>query len=423
MKPIPLLLALSLAANAALAVVLLRHTAGGRAQAVATAAPAAVSTLSPEAAARAQAAEAIASAAKSGDAVALRDRLRALGLPEDVIRAAVRAVIYRPFAELQKKFRGQAGDAPYWRPDMGYFGLSKMTKEQRIQMRQANGEVIRKMEELVGPDPDDPMVRRYSFLPEEKASKLRALERDYNELRSQLYNEQEGFRVPGDQEKLAYLEKEQRKDIESLLSPEELQAYDLRSSAAASSVRGALRGFDVTENEYKALYAAVQALDAPVGDGAEQAGARRDAQQQLQQQLRTILGEERYKEYLRSQNYDYRTLDAAAKRFDLPQTTVDQVASAREQALTTVQQISQDSSLTPEQRRAALARLAEQTRSQVKTALGPEVGDAYLKSSMRWLDMVQRGMPVMVAPDGNVRPVPQPGPSRPPSPVSLSPEG
>jgi hypothetical protein len=53
--------------------------------------------------------------------------------------------------------------------------------------------------------------------------------------------------------------------------------------------------------------------------------------------------------------------------------------------------IANSTSLDTEQKISALAGLADQTRNQVKTALGNDIGTAYLSTSMRWLNGMATG--------------------------------
>jgi hypothetical protein len=445
MKPLPLLFAVSLLANAALAFVLVSKRS--EPSAATTTTPAAKSTsasVSNDAGAHAAAAEALVAAAKSGNAVGVRDQLRALGFSEDIVRATLRAIVGKRMMDLQREImNGQnANGAAYWRTSPAGYNFNALTKEQRTQLRETNRAMTKELDELVGPDPLDPSAGRFSFLPSEKASKVRDLERDYNDLRSQVMSDVEGFRLPSDEEKIAYLEKEQRKDLTAMLSPEELQAYDLRNSNTANRLRFQLRDFNASEDEYKTIYAAQKAFDdkfanrgaeqmitgqmgsSASGSARDQAQVRNDAQQQMLAELKTSLGEERFNAYMRSQNPEYRNLEAAAKRFNLPQTTVDQVFSTRDQTVASAQRIANDPTLNADQRHQALASLADQTRAQVRTTLGGDVADAYLKNSMRWLDGLQRGQPITVTPDGNVysRPVPPPASSaNPAAPGPVSP--
>lgn len=422
MKPLHLALATSLAANLALAAFVFQKrdvlsapaevkTADSPAQARLSSGP-----TPSDSAAQIAAAEALASAARSGNAAGVRDHLRSLGLPEDVVRNVVRATVAKRFLDIQKKFMTQANGA-YWRTTGNGFNFPAMTKEQRNQLREANRDAMKEFDEVMGPDPNDPSVSRFAFLPAEKATKARELDRDYSDLRMQILAETEGFRLPADDEKLAFLEKEQRKDLAALLSPEELEAFDMRNSSTANRLRSQLHDLDISESEYKAIYSVQKAFDDKFSNRSgptdspssrDLAQARAQAQQDLNAQLKATLGDDRFNAYLRSQNNEYRTLEAAAKRFNIPQTTVDQLFSARDQILANAQRISSDVNLNPDQQRQALAALAEQTRTQVRTSLGPDVADTYLKNNMRWLDALQRGQPVSITPEGNVYARPNP---------------
>lgn len=431
MKPLSLIFALSLAANAALvgALVTARRSPSAEqknhASQTATVAPANGT------AEQAAAAQALAAAAKTRDLASMRDQLRALGVPDDVVRSVIRALVYKKFTDAQNNILGTQ-TAPFWKA-AGGLSFATMTKEQRAKMQEANRAAMKEMDELVGPDPQDPMVRRLSFLPPEKIGKVRDLDRDYSDLRSQIMSEAEGFRVPADEQKLAFLRKEQRKDLEALLTPEELEAYDLRNSPTADRMRYQLRDFDASDAEYKAIYAAQKAFDdrfsnmnGGIGPQPQEAQARTQAQEAMYAQLKANLGEERYNAYLRSQNQEYRALQSAAKRFNLPSAAIDEVYGAREQTVSNAQRIANDGNLTDQQRRDALASLAEQARSKIKSSLGAEVADAYLKSNMRWLDGLQRGQPISVLPDGNVvsRPNPVNNVSRPAlPPPTVAPRG
>lgn len=424
MKPLPVLLVLSLVANLGLATLALQKRGSSAPKSTGSTEAAKIAPASSPAAASAQAAaaESLVAAAKSNDAAVTRDQLRALGFPEDVIRSVVRAMVGKHYLDIQKSITAAHSTAPYWRnSSAGPFNFGSMTKEERLKLRDASREATKQLEALMGPDPADPSANRFAFLPPEKAARARDMMRDYDDLRMQIMAETEGFRVPADDEKIAFLEKEQRKDLAALLSPEELESYDLRNSSTAARLRSQLRDMDVSESEYKALYTAQKAYDDKFTTRATSAdpAARSQAQQQLNAEIKAALGDDRYNAYLRSQNGEYRSLEAAAKRFNLPQTAVDQVYSAREQTVSAAQRIANDANLNPEQRKQALAALADQTRTQVRTTLGPDVADTYLKNNMRWLDSLQRGQPIAVTPEGNV----YPRPMTPPSPLAPSASG
>jgi hypothetical protein len=415
MKAAPLLLAISLIANGALVYAVISARDASRVSAATqspSAAPSDAKSGDKGHAEKAAAAEALATAVNRGDAAAVRDHLRSLGLPDDVVRAAVRAVLFKPVAELGRevsKKQNKDGQS-YWRGPTGMLVPQLLDKEDRARLREMQRNANRQLEELLGPDPYDPNASRYAFLPAEKASRLREIDMDYSELRNQIMSEVEGFRMPSDDEKLALLQQEQRKDLEALLSPEELAEYDRRNSNTANRLRWQMRSFEPTEEEYKTIYALTKAYDdqfdrqrgEPRRNDPNEATRRMDAQRQLNEQLKAALGEKRFAEYMRVQDPDYNSLAAAARRFDLPQPAVEKAYAARDQAVAAAQRITSDANLTPEQRSAALAAVAEQTRAQVQSALGAEVSAAYLRSNMRWLEALERGQSISVNPNGSI---------------------
>lgn len=414
MKLLRLICVVSLLGNIALAATLLyqqkRTSATAEEAARAAAAQPKAAVLTAEEKARVAAVTKLNDALKKNDAASVRDELRALGFDDDVVRSVVRAIIYRPVLNLQKSFTASQkhGGNPYLSMQPGMFAFANLTTQQREEFFNATHKADRELQDLLGIDPLDARQNRYSFLGAEKAAKLRTLDADYDEMRNKLMLETNGFRVPADDEKLKYIEAERRKDLAALLTPEEMQEYELRMSPTANRVRGELRGFDATEAEYKAIYAAQKSLEdraqaAAASPGSPASGqSYAEAQKAANDQIRAALGDERYNEYMRSHNPDYQALTAAARRFDLPSTAVDQAFATRDQTISNAQRIAADTTMNDDQRRAALNNLVTQTRNQLRTSLGADAADAYMQSNMRWLDDIQRGEPITVTPNGMV---------------------
>ena len=131
--------------------------------------------------------------------------------------------------------------------------------------------------------------------------------------------------------------------------------------------------------------------------------ARNDAQKQLQADFKGALGDQRYADYVRAQDQDYRTLQAAATRYNLPQAAIDQVYTTRDSVLAASQRIGDDTSMNPDQKRQAISALAAPVRGEIIAALGAEVGEAYLKNTgNRWLEAVERGSAVTLMPGGGM---------------------
>jgi len=350
----------------------------------------------------------------SRNPTALRDQLRALGLPEEVVRRMVRALLWEPYyARYQALIAQHKGD----KSDLLRGGslTSGFTREERAELRTLTRNINQEIFSLLGSSSTEPELDnlRFGYLPQEKSDQLRLINRDYSEMRSDLDQEIGRFRVASDDEKLKLLEQERRKDVEALLSPTELAEYDLRHSGTANMLRNRLTNINVSDDEFRTLFNLLKptndnfpALNIKPGDQLTpgqiaQLTAQRDARAAAEEQAKALLGDERFAEYKRAGDSDYRNLQSAATRFNLSQQTIEQVYDLRNTVSAETQQIAKNPSLSQPEKKIAMSNLAEQTRTQVHTALGDEIGDAYLKTSMQWLDRVAKGYTVAFSSSGN----------------------
>ena len=413
MKAASLFLTVSLAANAALIGAIVLRTSGSDSSSSTVVGNLPPATGTP--AARATVGQNLATLLQSDDPAALRDALRAAGVPEELVRQIVNNKVWsRHNARLKALTAARPGNSAYWR------GASEpgLSAEQRAELRELSRAAREQMAGLFGgateagsaADSDS----HSDFLPPAKAAQLREIERDYSELRAQVLQDTQGFRTAADLEKLRYLDEEKKRDLEALLTPAERQAYELRNSATAQRLRSQLAQFDTTEAEYQAIYGLQRAFDQKFNrDDATTGGLRlfdseamrerSSAEKQLQADLKSTLGEQRYADYVRAQDQDYRTLQAAATRYNLPQSAVDQVYTMRDATLAASQRIANDASLDSDQKRQAISALAAPARDQVVAVLGAEVGEAYLKNTGNgWFAAVERGSSVTLSPGGGM---------------------
>lgn len=387
--------------------------------------------------------EALATALKSGDHVALRDQLRAIGLSEGTVQNVMRAILWQPYLDRQLAINSAkaSSDGPYW-SGLQQTGRRAYTREERAELRELASSLREKILEVLGPqgfDSTSPYSRRYSFLPPETAAKLVDLDRDYGEMRQEINQESERFKVASDADKLKFLELERRKDLEATLTPAELEAYNLRFSPAAYTLRSRLANIDLTEAEYRDLYDLQQAFYNTQSDLAltrplpnqkltaeqiAQLQARVKDYRMLNEEVRQTLGDERYALYRRASDTDYRQLQAAADRFSLAPAAIDQVYALRDAVSAETQRIADNAALTPDQKKQALVTLAAQTRRQISTTLGDEVATAYLDKNMKWLERVEAGNAFTISPETSrpsFRPVAPAKRPAPPKPRPLSP--
>jgi hypothetical protein len=304
-KHLPLLLTLSLTANIALMVfIAVRHSAK---EDIRNASPSVRST--PKGSAHASPAL----GAFASDAIelpVLAAQLRTKRFPPALIRAIVTAQIRAQFAARYQSIYDAAASLPYWQG-----GITAMFSDPKLEMarRKIDREVSDRVDQVLGPPTDEltesqqaDRQRQYGGLSLEKIATLQRITEDYRDLSNQVSLDSRGITLAEDREKQALLKAEQRADIARLLTSEELDEYDLRSSPTASQLRSRLAAFEPREQEFRALYKIYATLDITFEAGAELSPERRrertEAEQQLAPKIEAALGAQRYADYLRTTN-------------------------------------------------------------------------------------------------------------------------
>lgn len=414
------LLAVSLAGNAAL---LLRASRSGPAAARdASRAPAPVADASRSRDARPapvspELADAFSRALSASSLTEFRDLLDAAGVDPKLRRNLLQtALTYR----YEQRFRdnvfpyGELMRREWWRdPSMEEYHpagtAAKRRQEDSLALsKQFNTELSELLgDDIVRLDLEDPdngwLARRFSGLPKEKAEALLRIERDYQELEQEIHARSGNFPLPGDQEKLRLLKEEQARDTAALLTPEERAEWELRSSPTADRARSHATRYRATEEEYRRIYALQKIFDDtfdfdPFSSRPQEEQdwkARQEAERALESEIRAIVGEDRHAESLRRQSSDYNLAQAAAARLGLPEDTAERVYALREPAAEASRRIATDSRLSAEERKAALARLATDTRATLESTLGKEGAAAYVeRGGMGWLRSLEEGTPI-----------------------------
>jgi hypothetical protein len=356
---------------------------------------------------------AIVGAIRGDDLSRLRDELRAAGLDEDSVRLIVAARLWKRYEPRLKALQPEPDpDRPWWKNDDEQRGQNR---EQREQARLLRDEQRAELERLLGKDPHAAdagswLGRQYGFVSEEKREELQRLEQDYNDLANETRREMRGFMLPSDQEKLRFIEEEKRRDLAALLSPEEYADYEMRQSRTAQGLRWRMTQMDATEAEFRTIFELQKDFDERFTEQ-DRAGnrtrtqeewkVRNEAEKAMKAQIRDALGAERYAAYLRAQDGDYQQLRNATKRFQLPADTPDRVYALRDEVPRRATRIADDQSLSPDQKREALKKLAAETRDAVRATLGSEVAQVYFgNNGMSWVNQLENGTIVSFTEDG-----------------------
>jgi hypothetical protein len=410
MKLPSVVIIVSLSLNALLLGYLVRHRAP-TASASTTSAPTPTSAGNGVPAPGADLGEAI----RTHDLARLRDGLRAAGFPPDMVREIIQS---RVWAQLRESINALVPPADttahWWTNDVdANEQASLLARENRDQIDALEKQARAQLIELLGPASSEELglSPQLAFLPLEKRVQIQKIEDDYNELNSQIHEESRDFRTPADDAKLRLLADERQKDILSVMSPEEQKTYELRSSPTAQMLHWDLAKFKVTEAEYRAIFPLQKAFDErftandPFSTASTDAPSwtyetRNAEDEKLKQAIRNIIGEERYLLAIRKETNDWRMLEGAARRFNLPAETPERLYALRETASATSRQIVDNPALSAETKKQALADLATQTRKQVRSGLGEEAAAAYFKNQgMSWLQSLEEGDAVILSKD------------------------
>ncbi len=402
MKPLLLLLGLSLAGNAVL--FFSRPAPRPPAVTASTTAPARSSSASTGTSVEASATAPASSVPtgphapfweklRTGDASTVA-ALRAAGWPEDAIRGVVAALIGDAYQSRFEALRSSSNSQEYWRQDAFY---NRSTPEQRKASHELSRELRARLKSLLGEDylPEqtwqDP---RHSRFTPAQAEALRMIEEDYNVLTMEIRGNPTAGRtilLPEDREKLLYLEKEKAADMAKVLSPSEFLEYELRQSTAASYLRSNLAGLRPTEEEFRALFPHQKAMLDKLGiaSGAPSTNdraVREQAQRAMDAAAKTVLTPERYEDYVRAKDYDYGRLVVLAERLQLPPenaTAAYEVKADIEKRLRALRPSGPDAQKTLAASRTELAAEAEK---RLVAALGQRGYEAYKTNGAYWLN-------------------------------------
>lgn len=324
--------------------------------------------------------------------------LRAIGCPEETIRDIIIADVNKLFEARKKEFSGASTNKfEYWKT--GNF-FTDMFNEEKLQKHRAlASEKAALLKELLGVEvaekPDimggmNPYETLLDFLPAERHTALMNLEQDFAaKMMKRLKDARNNPNL------MRELQAEKDAELAKILSPQEKEEYDLRMSQSAMMMRMSMNDFQPSEQEFRDIFKLRKKFDDEFSvmgmpsNKPEERDRRQAAQAELDNGIKAILGEDRFREYKYEQDFASSSLNEIAKEHNVPKQQAlkvfDLKAAAQEQATA----IRRDQSLTPEQRQAALDAVQQETRNAVNQVLGSTAGDAYFTKGS-WLRNLNR---------------------------------
>lgn len=327
-------------------------------------------------------------------------RLRAFGVPDpvlcDIIIADVNK-LYRPrLAALRPP---PALRTNFWEQSYGP-SSARQPKEQREQLRALQKEQLELVKDLLGKDVyqrkaaesgyPDSLERSFGSMTTEQREKVSEIQERYQRMTSAIYEDND-HNVDDDTRKdLRAVRARLREELATVLTPEQVENYELRTSDTASNMRYELRSFEPNEEEFRAIFKYKQAkeeLDAlrdhdPSGRlSAEAAKARSQKQKELEDALAQSLSPERSKEFKLAENYEYRNLFEAGVEKD----SIFKLADMKQDVEASARKLRQDKALSNDQQTAALAAIRAETEKSLTELLGDRRARGYLGNSGYWI--------------------------------------
>lgn len=304
--------------------------------------------------------------------------LRGIGCPEETACDILRADVADLFRQRLKALI-QPLHAQYWALlAKGHGDQNPVIEETLKQIKELQTEQSELLSDLLG-SPDGKTEQtppgRYEqllgdVLSVEKLAQLRELGAKYVRLDAELREQLASAPKAELEKQLAALHREGRQAQDALLTPEEIAEYRLRTSPIAN----ARETFSALLNEEE--FRKLAALGVKIGDKADAAS---------NDQVKTVIGPERFAEFQRVQDNDFLQLEKLARRTELPRETAVQVYEMKRAADAQLLRVKADKSLSDETRDELVRAIHAESERATAAALGERAMKAYRKLGGEWI--------------------------------------
>jgi len=328
--------------------------------------------------------------------------MREIGVPEATIQDIVIAEINRIYASRIRALYPAPETFEYWKAPAGRGGrggpgggnVVPNTRDIDQQVRALENEKREVIRELLGISMQDALDQwngrpsnqdyRLGFLTPEKRDQVTAMQDRFQTEQRNLWGD-ETLSNEERREKFMALRQAEQDELRTLLTPQEYEDYELRTSRTAERMRGTLGSFSPSEQEFREIFRLRSEYEQQFFGQDVDDATRQAAESALEQSLANSLGQDRYEEYKLSQDDRYRSIYDFAQRNELPAETARAIYDIQSVAEAERSQILSDQSLAPQDRELILAAMAEETAQVLQRTLGAELYDTYASRDGRWM--------------------------------------
>ena len=319
--------------------------------------------------------------------------LRAVGCPEQTIQDIVIAEVNKLYAGKEAALRLRPEHLKPWE----VFAVStRVAMDRERKLRQLLREKRALLKELLGIDVPVEMPsalsggvasrearfeKAYQNLPEGKRDLVRAIQEQYWDKSEELETRIMGFWEKQDYEEAVRLRAELRSSLAKTLTPDELLDYDIGTSSNASRYRSELAAVNVSDQEFRELFKARHAIDEEFNTGLpndpDSARKRAEARRMLEESMKSVLGEQRYADYQRSRDSQFRNLARLAQETGLSSETAIKAWDVQRLARDESNKLRANPDLPPEQRDQMMRQMQAELDATMTQLLGKEAFDRF----------------------------------------------
>jgi hypothetical protein len=214
----------------------------------------------------------------------------------------------------------------------------------------------------------------------EKREPVRKILESYWQTSDQLSEKYNLKRTPQFLEEYKQINADRKAQLAQILTAGESEEFEMRTSSSfANRLNSEFREFKPTEKELRELFRLQTEIEDPIG-GTARVGVtgRQDPSEIAQRQneerekIKAVLGEERFAEFERAQDGNYRSLAQLGERYNLPKENILQAYQIQQAMNSQIQQLSADPNQNPQDRRQAIQTITAQNQETLRQLLGDQ---------------------------------------------------
>jgi hypothetical protein len=297
------------------------------------------------------------------------ESLRAVGCPEDKIRTIIKTDIDELFLKKKKKLASET-DRKWWTAEYSYAFMVNSIAEKGQHLEEERRDLLAKLLGMEATQKDD--FQNLQWGPVELTGPVLGnlvpkIHNEVQEICARSQDRQMTYQMdkantgqPMNPIEMAKLREQTRIDLRKILTPDEVEEFTLRYSHNAHNLRGELRGFDPTAEEFRKIFRGIDPLEHQMAleYGSPEAMSEKQRERFLRQRenaIKEALAPNRYEAFLMTKDPLFRQAQMTASQYGAPSKVVMPIYQMTKLNETKRQKILGDNNLSQQQKNEALS--------------------------------------------------------------------